>query len=393
MDKVLVTDGQQRNTLAITRSLGRKNIKVFVGEDTRFATSFYSKYCEDFFVYPNPEKNSDEFVKFLLEYLSENKFDVFFPVTNATVIPVVHNLDKFRKIVKVPLADKKIMMSAMDKGETIDFAKKCGVPVPRTVSPLNIDELNDENLDYPVIVKPRVGYGARGVSLCQNKGEMLSAYKQNLSEYGPSLIQEYIPPGGDEVGVYTLFNNDSEPRAVTVHKRIRSYPHTGGPSTLRETIKNPALIEHAFTLLKEMKWFGVAMVEFRVDPRDNVPKLMEINPRWWGSLPLSIFSGVDFPYLLYKLSIQGDINKNLEYKVGVKCRWMLPGDILHLVTAPDKLKNLKEFIRFKQKDTGYDILSSDDPGALVGFLLAVMRFGLDKNMWQFIIRKPVKGIS
>ena len=389
--RVFVTDAQQRNALAIIRSLGKKNISVCAGEDTRFATSFYSKYCDDYFVYPNAEKNSQRFVEQLLEVVKEGQYNALFPVTNATVIPIVKNLKKFSKHTHVPLVNENIMMNAMDKGATIKIAQSVNIPCPKTFFIKDVSELEEikQEIDYPVIVKPRIGYGARGVDLCKNPEELDFAYKNNLQNFGHSLIQEYLPRGGDEIGVYTLFNYDSEPRAVTVHRRIRSYPHTGGPSTLRETIEYPELVEQSFKLLQEFKWFGVAMVEYKVDPRDGIPKLMEINPRWWGSLPLSIFAGVDFPYLLYRLVMDGEIEKDLNYKIGVKCRWMLPGDVLHLLTAPNKPYVFKEFIKFKSKDMGYDILSSDDPGPSAGFILAVLRYLFDKDMWSFVIRKPL----
>ncbi len=135
-----------------------------------------------------------------------------------------------------------------------------------------------------------------------------------------------------------------------------------------------------------MGWSGVAMVEFRVDPRDGIPKLMEVNPRFWGSLQLSILSGVDFPHLLYKLVTDGRLDRDLNYDVGVRCRWLLPGDLLWFMSTPDKRKNLREFARF---NTNYDILSRDDPGPTLGFTLAVARYLFDREMWDFILRKPI----
>jgi predicted ATP-grasp superfamily ATP-dependent carboligase len=62
------------------------------------------------------------------------------------------------------------------------------------------------------------------------------------------------------------------------------------------------------------------MVEFKKDQRDGRFKLMEINPRFWGSLNLAIQSGVDFPYLFYDMALTGDCDVVLDYKVGVKCK-------------------------------------------------------------------------
>ena len=126
------------------------------------------------------------------------------------------------------------------------------------------------------------------------------------------------------------------------------------------------------------------MVEFRIDKRNGAPILMEVNPRFWGSLQLSIMSGVDFPYLLYKMYKCGDVEKNLSYKKGIKCRWLLPGDILWFMDSPNKLKNIKEFVKFK---TNYDIVSFNDFGPTLGFLIASGRYMFDSDMWKYVKRK------
>jgi predicted ATP-grasp superfamily ATP-dependent carboligase len=215
---------------------------------------------------------------------------------------------------------------------------------------------------------------------------MVEAYKQLSQLYGSMLVQEFIPNGG-EFGIYVLMNDDSEPRAYTAQRRIRSYPYYGGPSTLRETFQDEVSERAkgiAFSLLKAMKWRGVAMVEFRIDPRDNTPKLMEVNPRFWGSLQLSILSGVDFPWLYYTMLREGDVKPVMSYKSNVECRWLLPGDILWYVTTPGKLKNLPEFLRWKNN---YDILSIEDPGPTIGFFLATVRYLFDKEMWNLVMRR------
>jgi len=222
--------------------------------------------------------------------------------------------------------------------------------------------------------------------LCFSCNELKEKIQKASQKYGKILIQEYIPNGG-ELGVYTLYNLQSEPRAISVQKRLRSYPSTGGPSTLRETIRNESselVTEIAFKLLNKMKWTGVAMVEFRIDARDGIPKLMEVNPRFWGSLQLSILSGIDFPYLLYCILMGEDIKPVMDYKDGIQSRWLLPGDILWYLTSPNKINNFKELMRFDIPD---DILSWDDPGPVFGFSLATLRYLFDKEMWSFVLRR------
>ena len=358
--RVLVTDAQMRSSVAAIRSLGKQGLKVTGGEVTRFATGFFSKYCHEYFVYPSPTKDTDDFVIQLLELLQKQNYDVLMPMTDDTLVPIIKRKREFSKYTKVPFADYQIIEKALNKAETIEIALKNGLDCPKTFVINEIDELPElGEMEYPLIIKPIQSYGSHGVARCDSPEELERKSWPTYKKFGPLLIQEYIPYDS-EVGVYTLFNHDSELRAVTVQKRIRSYPVSGGPSTLRETINNPELIESAVKLLKALKWVGVAMVEFRTDPRDGKPKLMEINPRFWGSLNLSILSGVNFPYLLYQMAIDGDIKPNLNYNVGVKARWLLPGDILWYLTAPNKIKNLNKFIDFKTPD---DIYSKEDIGS------------------------------
>jgi hypothetical protein len=57
-----------------------------------------------------------------------------------------------------------------------------------------------------------------------------------------------------------------------------------------------------------------------------MPKLMEINPRFWGSLQGAISAGMDFPFLVYKLFQEGDIDKENHYKTGVRTRNAIAND-------------------------------------------------------------------
>jgi hypothetical protein len=65
---------------------------------------------------------------------------------------------------------------------------------------------------------------------------------------------------------------------------------------------------------------------------------MEINPKFWGSLDLAIASGVDFPYLLYKMAVDGDVSPVSNYKLGTKFIWPFPDDFLHVLNKPQDLK-------------------------------------------------------
>ena len=363
MSKVLVTDAEQgRIPLNITRSLGRNEIKVYVGGDMKIATPYYSSYCTKKVVYPSILLKPSQFKIFMLNYIKKEKFKAVFPVMNETVLFFSKYKKDFSKFTSIPLVDYDKMLLALDKANTLKIAENIKIPHPKTYYPENAFELKQirDDLVYPVIVKARRSSGTLGVKLCSEKAKLMQTYRSILKFYGNPIIQEHIPNGGDAIGVSCLFGYKNDVKATFAHRRLRQYPIQGGPSTLRESIRHPVAEALAIKLLKKIKWFGVAMVEFKIDPRDNKPKLMEINPRFWGSLSLPIFAGVDFPYLLYKLVTEGNVKKVSSYKLNIKSRWV-GGDFLYLLHTKHKLKFLKEFLNFNEKGTYIEDIAKDDP--------------------------------
>jgi predicted ATP-grasp superfamily ATP-dependent carboligase len=263
--------------------------------------------------------------------------------------------DIFSNYTQIPPPHFEVFYKAFDKKKLLELAIGKKIACPITYFSNEITEIIDEINHYPVVVKPTKRHGIK-IAICNSQNDLLMKYETMAKNYGTCIVQEYIPNGG-EFGVYTIFNKKSIPIALTVQKRLRCKYNYGGISTLRKTTNNNKIVEIAFDLLKHIKWSGAAMVEFRIDPRDNTPKLMEINPRFWGSLNLSILAGINFPYILYQLTMREDILPNLNFKEDVLCRWLIL-ETLNFLKEPDKLKRLPDLLRI---DIANDIISIRDP--------------------------------
>ncbi len=132
------------------------------------------------------------------------------------------------------------------------------------------------------------------------------------------------------------------------------------------------LVAYAERLIKELRWEGPIMVEFKVDSDTRTPKLMEVNGRFWGSLPLSVRAGADMPFLYYELATTGKIaipEREPESNVVTRHFW---GDVQHLLRVlfardpmrkylyPRRFEAVKDFLRWNKYSHG-DVWSLRDP--------------------------------
>ncbi|MEQ8169012.1 MAG: ATP-grasp domain-containing protein [Candidatus Eremiobacterota bacterium] len=389
MSGVFVTDGKWHKTLAVVRSLGKHGIKVSCGESTRLACALFSNYCNRKIRYPSVKSEPVKFIEFLMEELEKNKYSVLFPMEEDTINLILNNIDVLSGKISIPLVNKNILSLAINKEKLMRFASSIGIPCPETYSIKTLSDINTlkNKIKYPVVIKPKESSGSKGVIYINNEHELEREYIKVHSVFPFPLIQERIPPGGEAIGVSAIFNKESKLVASFTHRRIREYPVTGGASTLCESCHRPSVEALAIELLKKLNWFGVAMVEFKVDPRDKTPYLMEINPRFWGSLQLAIYSGIDFPYLLYKVARNEEIPEIKDYKIGARFRWILPGDILNFISNPNRLTLKPGFFNFFSKDTTHAIFSREDPLPVIGTILTGLTFLYDKNMRKHLFLK------
>ena len=383
---ILVTGGSRRATLTIVRSLGRKGLKIVVGDYRKGSTASLSRYAYDRFTYPNPQKKPYAFFDTIYSKLKTGKYEVIIPVHDFEILPILKNKDLVEKYSALPFVDLKTFMKTVNKLETINIANSAGVRTPVTYHLKDKEELKHivKDLEFPVVIKPisqtqwdyEKGAKTRYVTsrnYIERKKDLIEFFEHNaIDEF---LIQEYIKGRG--AGASFLFNK-GKMRALFSYVRLREYPITGGPSTLRMSIKNWDMIETGKRLLEKLNWHGVAMVEFKLTSKG--PVLMEINGRFWGSLALAYHSGVDFPYLLYKLATDGDVKPVRNFEEGIICRWLIPGDMLNFyfrlqTEKKDNTYVFKEFFKFR--GMYYDYIDFDDPLPITGALITSGRYFID----------------
>jgi predicted ATP-grasp superfamily ATP-dependent carboligase len=380
MHKILVTDAEQSKSVPIIRTLGQAGLHVVCGASKRYSLGFYYKYCKKRYRYPEPEKEED-FIAWLIDMAKRGAFTILFPIDERTMTPVTRHLATLQKYMQVPVVDHQTYMVAHDKSKTMERAKACGVPIPKTWWFPTVEDFYEKQkeITIPCIIKPRISSGSRGLRYIYERNDLERGFLEIHKNYPYPLVQDLLPSGGATFGVELLLNQ-GHVIASFMHKRLREYPLSGEPSTLRESVYDKDLIETALRLLTSIGWHGVAMVEFKVDPRDQVARLMEINPKFWGSIALPIFAGVNFPHLLYQLAVGDAIQPFPSYRYPVRCRWLIPGDILHFITNPNRFQLNPSFFDFRGESD--DLIDREDLGPLYGMFLSFLSRVSTENLWR-----------
>ena len=338
--RVLVTDAGFKNSLSAIRNLGEHGVEVVAAARSRLSQGFFSRFCTARTIYPAPQ-DEQAFLEWLLSTIRAQRIDVVLPIGDATTAAVSRLKARIEPYARVPVADWEAMRIASSKRETMRLAETIGVAIPRTYA---LDEAVES---FPVVVKASEGSG--------NVRYVNTAAELAACERGPAVVQEYIP--GEGRAFFALFDH-GVPRAVFMHRRLREYPVTGGPSTAAESIADPNLAELGLRLLQALRWHGVAMVEFKRDRRDGRYRLMEINPKFWGSLDLAICAGVEFPWLTVRMALGESFPPVTEYRIGARFRWVFE-DVLHVLARP---RALGVFLRDFWAPGAQDDLRWDDPG-------------------------------
>ncbi len=384
MKSAIVLDGDLKSALAIVRSLGEKGVPVLVGATRESGMALHSRYTKTRFTYPSPYTDGDAFID-AIEREAQNLHDkpVIFACSDATFLLLYEARERLMNVATLVFPDQRAMEMAFDKASTYSLARVIGIPTITTQIPAQSEDARriGERLTYPAVVKPRrsvtLHEGVRhfgSAHFVHSVTELVARVEKHIETYGDApLIQERV--SGEEYGVETIAH-EGRSSVIVAHHRIRSLSPTGGASVVKETVEKSALrdmlVTYAERIIQELKWEGPIMVEFKVDSDTRTPKLMEVNGRFWGSLPLSVRAGADMPFLYYELATEGKIataEGGVESNVVTRHFW---GDVQHLLRVlfardsmrphvyPRRRQAIKEFFRWNKHSRG-DVWSLRDP--------------------------------
>ncbi len=324
--RAIVTFARSWQALTVIRSLGRRGVEVIAGDEYDLTPGGLSRYCAARFSYPDPARDRQGFLAALERAIEEHCPDdgqplVLVPVHRETFV-IAEERARFEPRAAMALPDPERIAAVRDKGRLVELARDAGVPVPDTWQPGSADELRAaaDEIPLPAIVKVRRGVAGVGLEKVETRADLLATFEKMVEQFRlePSdlpIVQALAP--GDDYCVTALFDRGA-PRATMTYRNLAKLSD-GAPGAIRETVEARAAEAATRKLLADLDWHGIAEVDFMWDGRDDSePVLIEINPRLFGGLFQAVASGVDYPWMLYRLALGDPVPEPEEVKIGAR---------------------------------------------------------------------------
>jgi|APEBP8051073058_1049385.scaffolds.fasta_scaffold02853_3 Predicted ATP-grasp enzyme len=377
---VLVTEAHTIGSLAVIRSLGRAGYRVIACSPQGNALGFHSNYCRLSRVQPD-YGDTEAFGQWLDALLAEHVVELIIP-SEAFLLAIRPRFEHYRHLLAFSGDDSRVY-AGLSKFDLFASCRAAGLDdcLPPYILLAENDALPTQDclaaLGSPLFIKVDGTYARQrqggAVVRCADATQALQRLPGLREQYEKVLIQGYV----DGVGVGAFLASwQGKPLAEFMHRRLHEVPHTGGASSYRASWRHEKVLANARALMQQLGWEGVGMFEYRWDPVSDRFYLIEFNSRFWGSLHLALFAGVDFPRLLADAFFNEAQAPVSSYK-DVGCRLTFPREMEYVLSCvrdaslplAKRLWPLAEFFVLGANPAVYSDLSFPGDRALYGRMM------------------------
>lgn len=345
-DKVLVIGDDTRSFLSTVRSLGRQGLEVHVAPFDFRAPALRSRYVRAIHFLPYYLDGGREWLDAIGALLREHRFALVIPCDERGLLPLCLHRDELAPLAALAIPSPQALEIYFDKVRTRELAASCGVAVApgRMLAPDDDVDSIVRDIGLPVVVKEPMSYALpelyvrTSTRIIGDREALASWLSQRGAATAPILLESMFPGFG--LGVSVLCHEGEVLQAFEHH---RAHEMSGSSYYRKSASLDPVRLDAVVRMARASAYTGLAMFEFKVDPATGGWILIEVNARPWGSLPLPVSLGVDFPFRLYQLLARREPTPTVAYPAERYCRnlvldmWQARAAASRLVRQPGKL--------------------------------------------------------
>lgn len=355
--RVLLIDGGSRQVLPMIKGFSLQGCHVSVYCSSRLDVGYVYKYTDERVMGVYDTHDAEGTYSGIKEKIETGKYDLVVPMNDFAATILANHKEELSPCAYIAVNEPEIFGMAADKQKTMQVCMDNGIPCPKTAIFENLSDFDDAGWSYPLVIKPRSGYGANGFNVVESREELERLFALTEEKFGASLVQEYIPQTSSQYQVEIVMDRGGECKSFILMDKLRWYPINGGSSTINVTLKDEKVKNDCIALLKALGWVGYASLDLIRDPRDGVAKILEINPRINGTAKICFTCGIDLARQLLDEASGGEITEFSEYPEGVYLRY-IHMDVLWFLKSKSRFSAKPSFFNFK--NTVDEIFSWED---------------------------------
>lgn len=280
--RILITGAGGAAAISVWKSLGADH-ELHMADMDPLATGLYLVPAAQRLIIPRGD--DPRLLDMLHDACKARRIEALLPTVDTELFPVAAAHARFDAIsVALPISPADCLRICRDKQLLMDTVKGA-VPTPES-EPLT-QAVADRVTSFPRLAKPRRGAGSRGVNKINSREHL-----EDMPKDGSFLLQEFLP--GEEYSVDVYVRREGRVIAAVPRERMKI---DSGIAVVSRTINLPEVIESATRTAELIGIRGTANVQFK-RAADGILKLLEVNPRYPGTLPLTAAAGVDLPKLM-----------------------------------------------------------------------------------------------
>lgn len=376
--KVLLLEGFARQSMAMMESIHKDGYFLATYNSRKTDLGYLSHYPDKKIIGFWDREDEEKSAQAILELLKTDHYDVVIPLTDFSATMLSKRKAEFDKYTHAAVNEWPVFQMAADKQKTMEACMDNGIPCPKTLRDVtNVEEVLDSGLEYPFIIKPRIGYGSIGFHRIDNEQDLRLHFDECVQKFGGMVIQEFIPQTDIQYKCEVFIDAHGEVKSAHVLDKTRWYPIDGGSTCCSTSVDRPDIVESSVKLLKAIGWRGYGDVDLIQDPRDHVAKIMEVNPRITACVKVCTYSGVDFARQIVEYEMGQEVTPFMDYKKGVCLRYMHT-DLLWFLQSPNRFRAKPSW--FSWKHTTDQIWNPRDPLPWFGYTIqSLTKFRKEMN--------------
>lgn len=365
--KILLLDGLTSQCLEYTKAFNGLGCDTTVLCDDRFDTCYASRYPKHKILGVSNIRDLKGTEEWILKLVKSGAYDIVIPFTEYSATILSHHKKELSKYAKLIVNDQKTFDYAQDKNNVMKACMENGLPCPMTIfNAQSLDDILTSGIKFPIILKPRHGFGSHGFHKIETKEELSHCIKKFGINVSEMVVQECLPSDSLVMSDNMFIDKNGVVQSSFLYGCARVYPIDGGSGVLNYTFNRPEIHETCKKLIKSLKLHGPIGVDMMIDPRDDTAKVIEVNLRPLACSKIGFLAGVNTAQQIMEDLYSNTVTAMMTYKTGIRVR-RSQIDWMWFIKSPNRFKSKPSW--FDRKNTIDQLFSWDDPGPWFAFFV------------------------